>query len=41
LVKAGRLTNAEDIGKGLDNAGAQLEKLVRGENVGKTLVRVA
>jgi NADPH-dependent curcumin reductase CurA len=40
-VKAGRLTIAEDIGQGLDSAGAQLERLMRGENVGKTLVRVA
>ena len=40
-VKAGRLTIVEDIGQGLDSAGAQLERLVRGENVGKTLVRVA
>ncbi|MCA3585767.1 NADP-dependent oxidoreductase [Phenylobacterium sp.] len=40
-VKAGRLTIAEDIRQGLDSAGAQLERLVRGENVGKTLVQVA
>ncbi|WP_029417684.1 MDR family NADP-dependent oxidoreductase [Brevundimonas bacteroides] len=39
-VKAGRLTIAEDIGHGLDSAGRQLERLMRGENVGKTLVRV-
>lgn len=39
-VKAGRLTIAEDVGQGLDSAGRQLERLMRGENVGKTLVRV-
>jgi hypothetical protein len=39
-VKAGRLTIAEDIGAGLDSAGVQLERLMRGDNVGKTLVRV-
>lgn len=39
-VKAGRLTIAEDIGSSLDSAGAQIERLMRGENVGKTLVRV-
>jgi len=40
-VSSGRLTIAEDIGAGLDTAGHQLERLMRGENVGKTLVQVA
>lgn len=40
-VKAGSLTIAEDIGEGLDSAPRQIERLMRGENVGKTLVKVA
>jgi NADPH-dependent curcumin reductase CurA len=40
-VKAGRLTIAEDIGEGLDGAGRQIERLMRGENLGKTLVKIA
>jgi NADPH-dependent curcumin reductase CurA len=40
-VKAGRLTIAEDIGEGLDSAGHQIERLMRGENLGKTLVKIA
>lgn len=40
-VRAGRLTIAEDIGEGLDTAPRQTERLMRGENVGKTLVRIA
>jgi len=40
-VKAGRLTIAEDIGEGLDSAGRQIERLMRGENLGKTLVKIA
>ncbi len=40
-VKAGRLTIAEDIGGGLDSAGRQIERLMRGENLGKTLVKIA
>lgn len=40
-VKAGRLTIAEDIGDGLDSAPLQIERLMRGENVGKTLVKIA
>ena len=39
-VKQGRLTIAEDLGPGLDSAGPQMERLMRGENIGKTLVRV-
>ncbi len=40
-VRDGRLTIAEDIGEGLDTAGHQIERLMRGKNVGKTLVRIA
>jgi len=40
-VKAGRLTIAEDIGEGLGSAGHQIERLMRGENLGKTLVKIA
>jgi len=39
-VKAGRLTIAEDIGEGLDAAPRQIERLMRGENVGKTLIKI-
>ncbi len=36
----GKLTHVEDVANGLENAGAQFEKLMRGQNLGKTLVRV-
>jgi hypothetical protein len=40
-IRAGRLTIAEDIGDGLDAAPRQIERLMRGENIGKTLVKIA
>lgn len=36
----GKLTHVEDIAHGLEQAGAQFEKLMRGQNRGKTLVSV-
>ena len=40
-VKQGRLTQIEDRGEGLDSAPRQLERLMRGENLGKTLTRIS
>lgn len=40
LARDGRLTIAEDIAAGLENAPALFERLMNGENIGKCLVRV-
>lgn len=40
-VRSGKLNIAEDIGDGLDSAPRQIERLMRGDNVGKTLVKIA
>ena len=38
--ESGQLAYREDVAEGLDNAAAQFCKLMRGENFGKTLVRL-
>ena len=40
LVREGRLRAAEDVADGLDQAPALFERLMRGENVGKAVVRL-
>ena len=40
MVRDGRLRAAEDVGEGLDAAPALFERLMRGENVGKAVVRL-
>jgi NADPH-dependent curcumin reductase CurA len=39
-IEAGRLVAAEDVAEGLEAAPAQFERLMRGRNVGKSLVRI-
>ena len=39
-LEDGRLVFKEDVAEGLADAAAQFERLMRGENVGKSLVRV-
>jgi NADPH-dependent curcumin reductase CurA len=38
-IAEGRLRLHEDVGEGIASAPAQFERLMRGENLGKTLVR--
>lgn len=40
-VRAGRLKMLEDITEGLENAPAAFERLMSGDNIGKTMVKVA
>lgn len=40
LMAQGRLQTAEDVSDGVASAPAQFERLMRGENLGKTLVRM-
>ena len=39
-LKEGRLVQVEDLGEGLESAPAQFERLMKGANTGKTLVKV-
>ena len=39
-IADGKLTYVEDVAQGLVAAPAQFEKLMRGENIGKTVVRL-